>query len=192
MDVIIDLKHRYHSIPAIIVVLVFLAPCCYPVDLDRRLLLAIQSKTGFAPADYLMETLSLSTPFLEGGYAALRLSDGDEGAALALIASQAICLPLKYAVGRARPDPELLSYRPKLINTRITPSFPSGHAASSFALAAFLGHRFPKYRPYLFSYALLSGLSQVYVGNHFPSDALAGAAIGIISAEIALLLERAR
>lgn len=189
---VIDLKHRYHSIPAIIVVLIILAPCCYPVDLDRSLLLAIQSKTGFAPADYLMETLSLSTPFLEGGYAALKLSEGDEGLASALIISQAICLPLKYAVGRARPDPELLSYKPKLINTRLTPSFPSGHAASSFAFAAFLSLRSPEYRPYLLVYALLSGLSQIYVGNHYPSDVLAGAVIGIISAEIALLFERIR
>ena len=172
--------------------MIILAPCCYPIDLDRSLLLAIQSKTGFAPADYLMETLSLSTPFLEGGYAALRLSDRDEGVASALIISQAICLPLKYAIGRPRPDPELLSYKPRLINTRITPSFPSGHTASSFAFAAFLSHRFPKYKPYLFAYALLSGISQVYVGNHFPSDVLAGAVVGVISAEVALLLERIR
>ncbi|MBI4280700.1 phosphatase PAP2 family protein [Candidatus Uhrbacteria bacterium] len=58
-------------------------------------------------------------------------------------------------------------------------SFPSDHAAIAFALAlaVFLAHR---KLGYLFlALATLVALGRVFVGVHFPSDALAGAVVGI-------------
>lgn len=62
-------------------------------------------------------------------------------------------------------------------------SFPSGHTCASFAAAC-------AWRPYLperwgntaVVFAVLMGFSRLYVGVHFPSDVLAGALVGCLSA----------
>lgn len=58
-------------------------------------------------------------------------------------------------------------------------SFPSGHTLSVFSAATFLSFLFKRYSPLFFSLALLTGISRVYVGAHFPLDVLGGAFIGI-------------
>ena len=66
-------------------------------------------------------------------------------------------------------------------------SFPSGHSTNSFA-CAWVIFRMAKKRygvPALIL-AILIALSRLYVGVHYPTDVLAGAAIGILSAEIAM------
>lgn len=148
---------------------------------------AIESKTGFAPADYLFESIALSTPFIEGGVT-LKLLRGDDGLPLAssLLLTQAVCLSIKYILNRPRPN--LNGYKPKLWNTRMTPSFPSGHTASSFAFATFISSRYPRYQPYLWLYAGLSGFSQMYVGNHYPSDVFVGALLGYTVSRITIFL----
>ena len=57
-------------------------------------------------------------------------------------------------------------------------SFPAGHAATAFAGATLLSYVEPRAAPALVALALLIGFSRVYVGVHYPSDVLAGAAIG--------------
>ncbi|MBA7655420.1 MAG: phosphatase PAP2 family protein [Calditrichaeota bacterium] len=71
-------------------------------------------------------------------------------------------------------------YQPRLWNTRITPSFPSGHTASSAAWATVAAGRYPRSAPIAAAYALVSAWSQVYVGNHYAGDVLAGAVIGVV------------
>ncbi len=59
-------------------------------------------------------------------------------------------------------------------------SFPSNHAINNFAAAAFFSKLFPKYKIVLFVSASLVAISRVYLGLHYPSDIIAGAAIGMI------------
>ncbi len=63
-------------------------------------------------------------------------------------------------------------------------SFPSGHAATSFAFAAVAAHRYPKNKWVKWgSYALATGvsLSRYPAKKHFPSDILMGAALGYVT-----------
>lgn len=59
-------------------------------------------------------------------------------------------------------------------------SFPSNHALNNFAAATFFSMLFPKYKIVLFVSAFLVAISRVYLGLHYPSDIIAGAAIGMI------------
>jgi membrane-associated phospholipid phosphatase len=72
-------------------------------------------------------------------------------------------------------------------------SFPSGHAASSFAAATALAVFYPKTAPLVFTLATGVGASRVHLGHHFPSDVVVGAGIGAASgALIAALIKVAR
>ena len=68
--------------------------------------------------------------------------------------------------------------------SEFSPAFPSGHATFffAFATAVFLYHR--KLGMIFFAMALINSLARVASGVHWPSDVLAGAAVGIITALI--------
>ena len=61
-----------------------------------------------------------------------------------------------------------------------SPSFPSGHTATAFALATSLSVKYPKWYVIAPSalWACSVGVSRMNEGVHYPSDVLAGAAIG--------------
>ena len=58
-------------------------------------------------------------------------------------------------------------------------SFPSGHAASSFAAATALALFYPRASPLGYTLATSVALSRVHLGVHFPSDTAVGGAIGV-------------
>lgn len=63
-------------------------------------------------------------------------------------------------------------------------SFPSGHAATSFAFASVIAHRYPKNKWVKWgAYALATGvsLSRYPAKKHFPSDILMGATLGYVT-----------
>ncbi|MBZ0168303.1 undecaprenyl pyrophosphate phosphatase [Candidatus Methylomirabilis lanthanidiphila] len=60
-------------------------------------------------------------------------------------------------------------------------SFPSGHAVTAFALAFVLARAYPRYMLLFYGLAGLVALSRVYLAKHFPSDVVAGAAVGILA-----------
>ncbi len=139
----------------------------------------IQADNSRLLIDYGIESFTLISPGIEVGTVVNQLAVGNKTAfkstSLAYLSTNLITLGLKYLIDRPRPP---RNYQPRLWNTRITPSFPSGHTASSAAWAAALAHRYPEYVIPLAGYALISGYSQIYVGNHYLGDVLAGLIIG--------------
>ena len=59
-------------------------------------------------------------------------------------------------------------------------SFPSGHAASAFAVATFLYLRNIRYKNIIISIAFSMAFSRLYVYVHYLSDVLVGSLIGIL------------
>ena len=98
--------------------------------------------------------------------------------AIASAASDLAAYGLKLAVGRRRPSAVYGQPEP-LIHAPQGPSFPSGHAATSFACATTLALLAPRLAPALFVLAAAIAWSRVYVGVHYPLDVLAGAALGV-------------
>jgi undecaprenyl-diphosphatase len=99
---------------------------------------------------------------------------------------------LKHAVGRDRPPAVILDPRP-LMEVPTTSSFPSGHAATSFACALVLSRFAPRLTVPLFILAALIAFSRVYVGVHYPFDVLAGTVLGLaLATALPRLLEALR
>jgi undecaprenyl-diphosphatase len=69
-------------------------------------------------------------------------------------------------------------------------SFPAGHAATAFAGATVLSWLVARASLLFVALAVAIGSSRVYVGDHYPTDVLAGAAIGIAVGFAAILLVR--
>ena len=83
---------------------------------------------------------------------------------------------VKLAVRRPRPR---LRRLPPLAGAPSELSFPSAHATSSLAAATAMGRVAPGARPPLYGLAAAICLTRPYLGMHYPSDVLAGAALGL-------------
>jgi undecaprenyl-diphosphatase len=93
---------------------------------------------------------------------------------------------LKALIDRSRPP--LRYAEPKtLVPMPHDASFPSGHAATSFAAATMLSFAFPRFAPFLYVLAAAVAFSRVYVGVHYPLDVIGGAALGVV---VAITLRR--
>ena len=92
-----------------------------------------------------------------------------------------------------RPRPPLRHTEPKtLVPLPHDASFPSGHAATSFAAATILSFAYPRLAPFLYLLAAAVAFSRVYVGVHYPLDVLGGAALGMLVAVALRFLVRRR
>jgi undecaprenyl-diphosphatase len=95
---------------------------------------------------------------------------------------------LKELFDRPRPTSRFTEPEP-LLRPPSSDSFPSGHAATSFAAATVIAAAAPKLRIPLYVLAALIAWSRVYVGVHYPLDAIAGALYGLA---VGLVLVRAQ
>ncbi len=98
-------------------------------------------------------------------------------------------LAIKNAVNRERPC--TIDQSVQLAIERPTSySFPSGHTASCFAAVGTLLFTFKKLGIPLMLFAVLMGLSRMYLFVHFPTDVIAGAALGLLMAWVTVLIFR--
>lgn len=88
---------------------------------------------------------------------------------------------LKDVVGRIRPCHTLAEVR-LLTDCNTSYSFPSTHAVNIFAGAFFLAKPLKKFSIFFYAIACLVAYSRVYIGIHYPFDALGGAALGLLIA----------
>lgn len=109
----------------------------------------------------------------------------------AVVATSGTVSALKALVGRVRPCDALGWCTPILVASPGGGSFPSGHAAGSFAFAAFVTMRSPRWAPLALAYAALVAWSRCVLGVHYPSDVVGGAFLGAaIGAAFAVALRR--
>ena len=85
--------------------------------------------------------------------------------------------PLKRLFRRRRPFTAFVKAR--VLGPRPSDfSFPSGHSAAAFGGAFLLSSHAPALFPVFYLIATVVGLSRVYLGVHYPSDVVIGAAAG--------------
>jgi membrane-associated phospholipid phosphatase len=88
-----------------------------------------------------------------------------------------VCGPLKHAIGRPRPS-AVLSETGILTGRGQGSSMPSSHAANWFAATAVVFSFYPRSIFVFLPLAMAVGFSRIYTAAHYPSDVLAGAALG--------------
>jgi undecaprenyl-diphosphatase len=128
-------------------------------------------------ANYSRLWLVIAAPLLLFGDRAARRG-AVRGLVAVAIAAVVANGPAKLLVRRRRPT----GFGPTLIRMPRSTSFPSGHSATAFAFAAGVSLESPRLAPALVPLAATVAFSRVRTGVHYPSDVLAGAAIGIGSA----------
>ncbi|MFF9813435.1 bifunctional phosphatase PAP2/diacylglycerol kinase family protein [Streptomyces sp. NPDC014006] len=100
------------------------------------------------------------------------------GVASLTLASLTVNTLGKRSVRRDRPVLDPVPLVRQLKRQPITTSFPSGHAASAAAFATGVALESPAWGAAVAPVAFSVAMSRVYTGVHFPSDVLAGAALG--------------
>lgn len=152
------------------------------LNLEERVLLLARTRGHDARAERAVAGFSRL-----GEHGALWLAIGFAGGALqrsrgpewrrarrAVLVSYAANTAIKFVVRRRRPSLPGLA---PLTGTTTGLSFPSAHAATSFAAALVYSRRGLPAVP-LYGLAGAMACSRVYLGVHYPSDILAGAALG--------------
>ena len=99
---------------------------------------------------------------------------------------------MKYAVNRPRPYTTYPGLVYPYDASETGRSFPSAHTSLSFNTAATLSIRFHKWYITVPAYLWATGVgySRLYMGEHYPSDVLAGAALGNGSAYLVNWIDR--
>ncbi len=171
----------------------FLSPTLSAQSLDLTLLKTINSQNSHAEVLWSKGlsdsglTLMVAVPASLALYGFVAGDDTTLNSGLeiggSVIAALAISSVMKYAINRPRPydkyPNDIEAYRQEG-----SPSFPSGHTSSAFALATSLSLNYPNWYVAVpsFLWATGVGYSRMSLGVHYPSDVLCGALVGIGSA----------
>jgi undecaprenyl-diphosphatase len=152
--------------------------------LDRRLLRAMRTRCHSHEAESAVKGLGLAGEWgaiwVALGLAAAAADERRRGrwlrAAGAAPAAVGANYLVKLAVRRQRPR---LRRLPPLASAPSRLSFPSAHATSSLAAATAMGRVSPGARGPLYALAAAICLTRPYLGMHYPSDVVGGAALGL-------------
>lgn len=180
------------SAKLVVIVLVLLAGPASSQNLDIRILRSVNS-SGNLPSDNFFRFVSNSDAWLVFGIPAAIGSVGlikhDKGVIrngcvilTSVVLDGGITEIMKYTFKRDRP---FITYPDITKKSRAgSPSFPSGHTSSAFALATSLSLTYPKWYIIASSYTWAGAVafSRMELGVHYPSDILAGALVGAGSA----------
>ena len=162
--------------------------------MDRAVFRALYFGTRNPVFNVLMPALSImanrgALTMIAGALLLLLGGDAVRQAAVEMMAAAGIAGVLaegtiKFIWKRKRPFMVMEDVRPLVPSKRLVrrPSFPSGHSAGYIASAVALALTFPSVAPYVLTLGVLGSFSRIYNGVHFPSDVLAGMAIGAASA----------
>ena len=101
--------------------------------------------------------------------------------AVAAAAADLSAAAIKAATGVERPAFRNALPRP-LMHVPHDGSFPSGHAATSFACATVLASFAPRASPLFYLLAVAISFSRIYVGAHWTFDVMGGYAVGALAA----------
>ncbi len=121
---------------------------------------------------------------LFGRYVNRRFYEAGKSLLVGLIISGVSVQIFKHIIGRARPrvSDSLVIIGPSLRGGY--DSFPSGHSAMAFCLAAILSRYYPSYWIPFYFFAAVEGLARIDGTSHFPADVMAGAIVGIVVAKV--------
>ena len=100
-----------------------------------------------------------------------------------LIISSFLSITLKWIFQRSRPEGIIKYFI--LSENDVGKSFPSGHSQNAFSGSVILSS-FHKHKLLFYGTALMTAMSRVYIGAHYPLDILFGALIGLIIGDIAV------
>jgi undecaprenyl-diphosphatase len=159
------------------------------VGLDRALFALINQTLAWPPLDGVFLVITHKYFYLGAGVlAAIYLPARYRRPGLYCVIAAAVAVALSDATtvrllkplfARARPPFALETVRLLLPHQAPSPAFPSAHAANAFAFAFVVFTEYKRVGAALFAVALVVSYSRIYVGVHYPLDALGGAAWGI-------------
>jgi membrane-associated phospholipid phosphatase len=131
---------------------------------------------GMNPGLIVLFFLIAGVAYRQQRWVAYAIAMGISGLAAGLLAQI-----VKHLVGRARPE---LWLGPAHYAPGSSTSFPSGHTVGAFALAGVLvfASRNAPLRVISFALAAAVGLARILAFRHWPSDVMASAAIGLVTA----------
>jgi membrane-associated phospholipid phosphatase len=150
--------------------------------------------TGLRPLSIIItETaipISLAIPIGMGGYSLIS-SDKDlfkDAFYIAFASGVNLGMTqiLKNTIRRDRPATSYPNSFAYVYEPRYDYAMPSGHTSSAFATATALSLKYPEWYVVVPAYVWASsvGLSRMHLGLHYPTDVVAGAALGVGSAYI--------
>ena len=165
-----------------------------PAPREVAVLNAVQSSVGSHPAvvkaarglSHFGEHALGWTAIAAAGYALDRPRRREwAGVAVGAVGAHAASIAIKRVVRRPRPDHPSVQVN---VSTPSKLSFPSSHATSTTAAAVLIGRLSGLPLPAVLVPPML--LSRIVLGVHYPTDVLAGSALGAASAAAVLAAEK--
>jgi|GEM_PF-833420 len=160
-----------------------------PTSFDRNTTEAIADLKKYNGVETIYEGLSfISSNEMILGYALFMTAFGESTmhnagkvATAGFISAEITATILKFATNRERPSGP--------VKHRWQSSFPSGHTSSAFSMAYTISKYYPRWRIPLFVLATGVGISRIGLNQHWTTDVVAGAIIGLGSGFLAVKLE---